>query len=85
MTSDGNSNGSGFFGSAIDSAIGGTIGGNGDATNASIVTATIIDSGAIPFTVAGNSVMAELFGGILSHLQKGRLHPALRLSQRDCM
>jgi len=50
--------GSGICGSAIDSAIGG----NGDATNASIVTDTIIDLGVIPITVVGNSAVAELLG-----------------------
>jgi hypothetical protein len=52
-------NGSGFSGSAIDSATGG----NGDATTDLIVTGTTIDLGVIPITVAGNSAMAELLGG----------------------
>jgi len=59
MTTDGIGNESGSCGSVIGSATGG----NGDATNASIVTGTIIDSGVIPITVAGNSVVAELMSG----------------------
>jgi hypothetical protein len=34
----------------------------------------------VHLTAAGNSVVAELFGGFLSNLQKGRSYPALRLS-----
>ena len=64
-------NGSVTFGCAIDSASGR----NGDATSASSVTGTIIDTGVI--TVAGNSAVGVLFGGFLSYLQKGRIHPAL--------
>jgi hypothetical protein len=59
MITDGIGNGSGSSGSASASAIGG----NGDATNASIVTGTTIDLGVIPITVAGNSAVAELPGG----------------------
>ena len=66
-------NGSVSFGSAIDSASGR----NGDATNASSVTGTIIDTGVLPISVAGNSAVAVLFGGFLSYLQKGRMNPAL--------
>jgi len=71
--SDGISNESGSSGGANISAIGM----NGDATNASSVI-DIIDSG-VPITVAINGDAAEVFGGFLSYLQKGRLHPALRL------
>jgi hypothetical protein len=64
MITDGVSKGSGSGGSASDSAIGG----NGDVTNASTVTGTIIDSGVIPIIVAGNSAVAGLFGGFQSNL-----------------
>jgi hypothetical protein len=73
MITDGIGNGSDSCGSAIASATAG----NGDATNASIVTGTTIDLGVI--TVAGNNAVAELLGGSHSHLLKGRLHPALLL------
>jgi len=74
MRSDDSVNGSVSFGCAIESASGR----NGDATSASSVIGTIIDTGVI--TVAGNRAMAMLFGGFLSYFQKGRLHPALLLS-----
>jgi len=51
---------------------------HGDATTASSVTDTIIDTGVL--IVAGNSVLAELYGGFHSRFQKGRLRPALFLS-----
>src|SRR5262245_56828643 len=51
---------------------------HGDATIASSVTGTIIDTGV--FIVAGDSVLAELYGGFHSRFQKGRLRPALFLS-----
>ena len=57
MITDGIGNGSDSCGSVIASATAG----NGDATNASIVTGTTIDLGVI--TVAGNRAVAELLGG----------------------
>jgi len=68
--------GSVSYGCAIESASGR----NGDAIIASSVTGTIIETGVLPITVAGNRAMAVLFGGFLSYLQKGRLKPALLLS-----
>jgi hypothetical protein len=59
MPSSGIGNRSGTIGCAIESANGM----HGGVTNASSGTGTIIDSGVIRFTVAGNGIMAELFGG----------------------
>lgn len=60
--SDDSSNGSVSFFCASDSANGSTVG----HTIASIVPGTIIDSGVLHITVAGNSAVAMLFGGFLS-------------------
>src|SRR5262249_3493081 len=75
MRSDDSVNGSVSFGCASESES--ESGRNGDATIASSVTGTMIDSGVIHITVAGNSAGTVLFGGFLSYLQKGRVHPAL--------